>query len=85
MQSTDDPSAIWVADEQGQAAEDLDGVANGLIAEFTGQLPDTIIIEHVVLACQQLSFCGVLAGLAPATESLARARLRAVATPGGAK
>lgn len=85
MQSTDDPSAIWVADEQGQAAEDLDGVANGLIAEFTGQLPDTIIIEHVVLACQQLLAGGVLAGLGPATESLARAWLRAASVPGGAE
>ena len=85
MQPTDDPSAIWVADEHGLVAEDLDAVIDGLLAEFTGRLPDTIIIEHVVLACQQLSFCGVLAGLAPATESLARARLRAVATPGGAK
>ena len=85
MQPTDDLSAMWVADEHGLAAEDLDAVADGLLAEFTGQLPDTIIIEHVVLACQQLSAGGVLAGLGPATESLARARLRAVATPGGAE
>ena len=84
MQPRDNPSAIWVADQQGLAAEDLASVADGLIAEFTGRLPDTIIIEHVLLASRQLFAGGVLAGLGPASASLARARLRAVAAPGGA-
>jgi hypothetical protein len=50
-----------------------------LIAEFAKELQDAVVIEHVVLACQQLSAGGVPAGLVPATESMARARLRAVA------
>lgn len=83
VQPTDNPGAIWVADQQGMAAEDLDAVTDGLIAEFSDQLPDTVVIEHVLLACQQLSAGGVLAGLGPASASLARARLRAAVARGG--
>ncbi len=82
MLPTDGPTAMWVADTQGLAPENLDPVVDVLIAEFTGQLHDTIIIEHVVVACQQLFAAGVFAGLAPATESMARARLRAVSGQG---
>ena len=85
MLPINEPSAIWVADAHGLAAEDLDAVIDGLIAEFARELQDAVVIEHVVLACQQLSAGGVPAGLVPATESMARARLRAVAGRGGAE
>lgn len=83
--STDDPGAIWVADAKGLAAEDLDAVADVLIAEFAGQLHDAIVIEHVVLTCQQLFSADLIAGLEPATESMAGAQLRAVSGRGGAE
>ncbi len=79
------PGETWMANAHGLAAEDLDAVTDRLIAEFTGQLPDTIVIEHVVLACQQLLAGGVLAGLGPAIEWLARAWLRAEFVRGGAE
>ncbi len=72
------PGEIWVADPYGQGTEDLNQVVDVLITEFAGQLEDAVVIEHVVLASQQLYAAGVMAGLAPATESMARARLRAV-------
>lgn len=82
---TDGTGVMWVADAQGLAAEDLDLVVDLLIVEFAGQLHGAIVIEQVVLACRQLFAAGVLAGLAPATESMARARLRAVSGRGGAE
>ena len=78
----DDPSSLWVADAHGLATEDLDSVVDVLIAELAGEIHDAIVIEQVVVACQELSAAGVLAGLATATESMARARLRAVVLPG---
>ena len=83
MLPTDGPT-MWVADAQGLASEDLDPVVEVLIAEFAGQLQDAVVIEEVVLACEQLFEAGVFAGLAPATESMARARLRAVSDRGRA-
>lgn len=74
-----------MADAHGVAAEDLDAVVDVLSAEFAGQLRDAIVSEHVVLASQLLVAAGVLAGLGPATESMARARLRAVTRRGGAE
>ena len=85
MQPRDDPSTIWVVDDQGIAPEELGAVVSVLIAEFAGRIQAPIVIAQVVLACQQLFDGGVLAGLGPATTSLARARLRALAASEGAE
>jgi len=79
----DDPNVTWVADDQELATENLGSVLDALIAEFSGQLAAVVVIKQVVLARQQLMAAGVMAGLGPATASLARARLRALATPAG--
>jgi len=79
------PIETWVADAHGLAVEDLDSVVDVLVAEFAGRLRDAVVVEHVVLACQQLFAGGVLAGLGSATTSLARARLRALAAWDGAE
>ena len=76
-----DSNAIWADDDQGLATENLGAVEDALIAEFSGQLAAVVVIKEVVLACQQLLAAGVVAGLGPATASLAGARLRALAAP----
>ncbi len=83
MLPADDPSATWIADDR-LATDNVGAVVDVIITEFGDQLHDATIIEHVVLACQQLFAAGVMTGIGPATEALARARLWAVATQGGA-
>jgi len=85
VQSTNDPNVTWVEDDPGLATENLGSVMEALLAEFSGQLAAVTIIRHVVLASQQLLAAGVVTGLGPAAGSLAGARLRALATPGGAE
>ncbi|HET9118135.1 MAG TPA: hypothetical protein VFN75_08710 [Pseudonocardiaceae bacterium] len=74
MVPTDLAGAIW-AEAQAPSAEDFDAVVDGLITEFN-QLPAWVVIEHVVLACQQLLAAGRQDDLGRATEAMARMRLR---------
>ncbi len=82
--TTDLPGELSLADRDPLASQTLDPVVDVLIAEFNGQLPAHVVIEHIVLACEQLIAAGVRAGLCPATESMARSRLRAVSAQAGA-
>ena len=67
-------AAVHVA--RREAHGELQAVTGGLIAEFAGHVPAGTVIAHVARAREQLLSTGMRSGLVPATESMARARLR---------
>ena len=63
---------------------ELESVTSTLIAEFSGVVPAGTVIRCVAQAREQLLDSGVRAGLAAATESAARIRLRQLCPAHGA-
>lgn len=62
--------------------QDMRWVSDRLIAEFDGLLPAGTVIRHVARAREQLVVLGLRAGLAYATEAMARSRLRDLSSHG---
>ena len=74
----------WTARDARKAAQvDLDGVVDDLIRDFEGLIPAGAVIAQVTLCREYLLRAGIRAGLAAATEAMARSRLRGEVGHGG--
>jgi hypothetical protein len=67
----------WTALDARKAAQiDLYGVIDDLIRDFDGLIPAGAVIAQVTLCREHLLRAGIRAGLAAATEAMARSRLQ---------
>lgn len=78
MIAHEEPVEVTAADARRRSRFELNALLHDLVAEFRGHVPAGVVIAETVRSRELLLASGLRSGLVPATESMARTRLRAL-------